>query len=1272
MAVPFSIQPYIQEISVNTSSESLSDTYSDDEESAVSADEDDNPQQQDDDRRRPQNNTIEIRVSREYTPNWGPEHAFRELYQNWKDGILSSFKLDVNLFKPIIKESKLSINITVHAPQPTPGTSRRNQGSQLLGFITFKKKSGQLIMSNFQAMLERHHLILGHSTKRNDRKLAGFHGEGFKLAALIMVRDGYGMKYESNSQHWRFKLQFEDGIEILQCTLKHAPEKTLCRQKERFANSKRSSSLRPRLSSNIWEDTTVKVGALSQNNCGITCEDFRGWLTVTLDLQEFKENDIIHVQTGDLILSNAHKGALYLNGLKLEENRSGSTDYQFGYNFHKGKINRDREKMMYRDQEAQMVAAIWEEAMCLDAWEHTVIEHYFKLFQNYENPSDTFLAYKTVSRLAMVKMWKHLRVQFPDSFFFSDEDNTRSHLDAIIEKDLGKRPYKLKNVLWKLLKKYSLVRTPHEERVFLFFHSPPALIQCHAFSIQLERALRCALKSSGALENVKIQFVKGESLSIDVLFQNDNNLLRIHDKWLEYSKVHQNRQCSLFEAKNGKLSSEDIFLCDHAVNDLIEMFLRELHGPLKLDHEEYQAIRSRSATKLQEMPRDVHVSSTRNRDELLVSWAGAQSRAFLDKYGEFVNYSVTLHKMSTCETKKDALLYTGGAGQDSPAGTTQMVAPCGCPLQITTGDNFQTLFRGLDSSESYFAMVCRDDDRAFYAWPRVPVKPAEASLTSANPAMPNSGGTNSERNLEMDMCDISITEPIDSWTDLSSESPSTSPPTTQASNSKSASEQQARVSRRSIDPRPCPVDASSMPHPWRNGSTPPVNQDSSSNTSGGEQQVVTRRPRDRSPIRVDDTGMAQEQDRRAWDLWTSEKLPVLYNSFIPGRTATTLNGTSLSGLECEHLDHTFERGETVLVHLNHGSDRHVIQIHHICQHEADDGSSFCLKSTKYSFLEDIGAFKTMADGQLINSKELVLHFDDYDQMGTPIDAEMIDVEDIISVDKCEGIEVKLIGPSSIDEDNSVFFCRFAIRSSQGQDGAYLAPLAPRLIGWKGRKFADKSSPPLVFDLSPNVLGASEGFSQANFSIRAAFGFDKARDVTWKLRHPHGEAFDGTCAEIIDDIQMSRLEGIGIPEPTPAKVALVSNESAYFRLSCENNSMPTIQEFLEPLKGIASVAQALDPDFYAMLLSPAVLQEEQLGEQGRARQERSLISASRVSDFLNRGTGMGRYNKPDRSDDNDRGTRLVANLGIQGLLVQSVSDMSGSTLHGWVAGEKAEY
>jgi hypothetical protein len=69
----------------------------------------------------------------------------------------------------------------------------------MLGFIRFDKLRGTLELTNFNAKLPRKALLLGASSKQNQDSMAGTHGEGFKVASLVMVRNGYQVRYESVS-----------------------------------------------------------------------------------------------------------------------------------------------------------------------------------------------------------------------------------------------------------------------------------------------------------------------------------------------------------------------------------------------------------------------------------------------------------------------------------------------------------------------------------------------------------------------------------------------------------------------------------------------------------------------------------------------------------------------------------------------------------------------------------------------------------------------------------------------------------------------------------------------------------------------------------------------------------------------------------------------------------------------------------------------------------------------------------------------------------------
>ena len=65
----------------------------------------------------------------------------------------------------------------------------------------------------------------------------------------------------------------------------------------------------------------------------------------------------------------------------------------------------------------------------------------------------------------------------------------------------------------------------------------------------------------------------------------------------------------------------------------------------------------------------------------------------------------------------------------------------------------------------------------------------------------------------------------------------------------------------------------------------------------------------------------------------------------------------------------------------------------------------------------------------------------------------------------------------------------------------LTPVASHLFRpayrWKEATFSTASAP-LAFDMTPGVLGPAEGLAQAGHTIQAAFGFEQARHVSWKV------------------------------------------------------------------------------------------------------------------------------------------------------------------------------
>jgi hypothetical protein len=282
-----------------------------------------------------------------------------------------------------------------------------------LGFIQWK--DGTVQYSNFGAQLNRKALNFGVTTKSEDEDLAGVHGEGFKVASLVMVRRGYRVRYEASQFYWNFQFGGRDG-DLLYCKLTRMDGKKLERLIEDYKKKARSGTARD-LTANIWEDVTVKIGRIQGRGLKVERADFLRWIKVSLDLD--RPSTMIRTSHGSLILDDQFKGRIYLKGLLLEGEPT--IPFKFSYNFYRGEVNRDRQRMSSPGEEAKTLAKIWGEAVRLH--EETVLPELIEMLQSGTPWADVHLAEEHVSLETAQKLWQELRRRNPEGrlFYYYDQ-----------------------------------------------------------------------------------------------------------------------------------------------------------------------------------------------------------------------------------------------------------------------------------------------------------------------------------------------------------------------------------------------------------------------------------------------------------------------------------------------------------------------------------------------------------------------------------------------------------------------------------------------------------------------------------------------------------------------------------------------------------------------------------------------------------------------------------------------------------------------------------
>jgi hypothetical protein len=189
-----------------------------------------------------------------------------------------------------------------------------------------------LRIGNKTSILPLESLLLGSSTKRNDDKTIGKHGEGYKVAILVLLRLGKKITFYNYGKRevWTTRLiksrKFNNAL---------IPEITVNRK---FIWSKVPS-----------HDLIIEVE-------GVTQEDYNLVVDSNLHLQHDVERKETADNSGSILMSEKYKGKLYVNGLFVGHNKQ----FSYGYDVKPSQIRLDRDRRLVDTVNLAIVSSkIW-------------------------------------------------------------------------------------------------------------------------------------------------------------------------------------------------------------------------------------------------------------------------------------------------------------------------------------------------------------------------------------------------------------------------------------------------------------------------------------------------------------------------------------------------------------------------------------------------------------------------------------------------------------------------------------------------------------------------------------------------------------------------------------------------------------------------------------------------------------------------------------------------------------------------------------------------
>jgi hypothetical protein len=295
-----------------------------------------------------------------------------------------------------------------------------------LGFVRFSKRKGAVDITNYNAFLSGETFALGSTSKRGKENLAGHHGEGYKIAALTLLRKGYNVKIRASSCIMKFEVgkSGKKHAGELCVRIDRAKPKPLAKQQNE-AQQRKLKGLPRLLKGNIWEDVSFQISGRKPKldwetelevETKVEEEEFMKWTKLCLQLDP--PTEVITTQNGCIILDPRFFNKVFLKGILLEDSSSTANKFHFGYNLLRGEVDRDRQRLSSPKQQAILLAGIWSEAMEKDS---SVVAKYVNLLQLDPAPADVELSENNINESTAKKIWEHLRAQDPqDELFYYD------------------------------------------------------------------------------------------------------------------------------------------------------------------------------------------------------------------------------------------------------------------------------------------------------------------------------------------------------------------------------------------------------------------------------------------------------------------------------------------------------------------------------------------------------------------------------------------------------------------------------------------------------------------------------------------------------------------------------------------------------------------------------------------------------------------------------------------------------------------------------------
>lgn len=230
----------------------------------------------------------ELSISADYVPEWGIVEAVREFFQNALD-----------------EEVRDSSNTM---------------------FFSYDLENEKLIIGNKHSELDSKSLLLGNTSKSDNPETIGKHGEGYKIATVVLLRCGKQITFNNYCRRevWRPRLvrsRKYDGMLVPTFFVETAA---------------------------VWEK--VQEHSLLIEIAGVTAEEYEQIKQSNLHLQKYEK---VTTMYGEILTEKSFAGKVYVGGLYICE----EPELDIGVNFKPNFVRLERDRSMVDSFDIQWYAS---------------------------------------------------------------------------------------------------------------------------------------------------------------------------------------------------------------------------------------------------------------------------------------------------------------------------------------------------------------------------------------------------------------------------------------------------------------------------------------------------------------------------------------------------------------------------------------------------------------------------------------------------------------------------------------------------------------------------------------------------------------------------------------------------------------------------------------------------------------------------------------------------------------------------------------------------